>query len=350
MTIALTASAIIKGDCEELQRTIDAYDDPKYDPLGFLWEKSVRFGGIRPLSIAGLKGSTEAFRLLIANESKSRFRIRAYQDSVFNSAAKKGNTGTLKAWIEYSKSKDEDLPARVLGAVIHAVRTRRPDVAECIEKECGFQFDKSGVIFDMFMESVIKMRFSQVQLSLKRGGFDINMETDRFRYGPLHGAIWASKETPDLQLVTLLLEHGADPNKFNPMASLTPLQVAVKSGNVALAKLLIEHGADISDSRLFQTGKSRIPLIHVAVENRSAPMIRLLLENGLDTEYLYRGRRIEIREGTVEGGENEVRLQRKMQEVVKPIDEKGYVVLMGDKIDEKSKSSRDGTRREKDEY
>jgi uncharacterized protein YheU (UPF0270 family) len=79
-------------------------------------------------------------------------------------------------------------------------------------------------------------------------------------------------------------------------------------------------------------------------------MIRLLLENGLDTEYLYRGRRIEIREGTVEGGENEVRLQRKMQEVMKPIDEKGYVVLMGDKIDEKSKSSRDGTRREKDEY
>jgi hypothetical protein len=48
---------------------------------------------------------------------------------------------------------------------------------------------------------------------------------------------------------------------------------------------------------------------------------------------LHRGRRIEIREDTVEGDDKGVRFQRKMQEVMKPIDEKGYVVLMGDKAD-----------------
>jgi hypothetical protein len=247
--------------------------------------------------------------------------------------AKEGNTGTLKAWIECFKSTNEDLAARVHGAVIHAVRTQRSHIAEFIEKECGIGIEKSSVIFDMFMDSVIKLRFSQVRLYLKHGGFDINMETERFRYGPLHGVIWANKKTPDLQLVTFLLVHGADPNKFNRTARLTPLQVAVKRGNVALAQLLIEHGADINDSRVFQKGKSRMPLIHVAVENRTAPMIRLLLEYGLEREYLHRGRRIEIREDTVEGDDKGVRFQRKMQEVMKPIDEKGYMVLMGDKAD-----------------
>lgn len=109
-------------------------------------------------------------------------------------------------------------------------------------------------MFDMFMESVIKMRLSQVQLYLKRGGFDIYMETVSFRYGPLHGAIWACKDTPDLQLMTFLLEYGADLNKLNPTARLTPLQFAVERGNVALAKLLIEHGADINASRFSRRG------------------------------------------------------------------------------------------------
>lgn len=63
-------------------------------------------------------------------------------------------------------------------------------------------------------------------------------------------------------------------------------------------------------------------------------MIRLLLENGLDREYLYRGKRIEIRGDTVEGDDIKVRLQKTKQEIMKPIDEKGYAVLMGDKIDQ----------------
>jgi hypothetical protein len=78
-------------------------------------------------------------------------------------------------------------------------------------------------------------------------------------------------------------------------------------------------------------------------------MIRLLLENGLDREYFHRGRRIEIRGDTIEGVDSGVRFQRKMQDVMKPIDEKGYVVLIGDKID-KSKGSREAMIGEKDEY
>lgn len=62
-------------------------------------------------------------------------------------------------------------------------------------------------------------------------------------------------------------------------------------------------------------------------------MIRLSLENGLDRKYLYRGKRIEIRGDTVEGDDIRVRLQKTKQEGMKPIDEKGYAVLMGDKID-----------------
>jgi hypothetical protein len=265
MTIALTASAIIRGDCEELQKTIDAHDDPEYGPLVFLWEKSDRFGRTWLVYIAGAKGSTEAIRLLIANDCKSNFVSWASSCNVFDSAAKKGNFGALKGWIEYHNSTNEDLAVRVKDAVIHAVRIQRLDVAELIETECGIHFEKSGVLFEMFMEGVVKLRLSQVQLYLNYGGFDISMEAKRFRYGPLHGAIYANKGVPDLQLVTFLLEHGADRSKRSPTTRLTPLQVDVKRGNVSLAKLLIEHGADVNASRFVQKRKSRISLVHVAV-------------------------------------------------------------------------------------
>lgn len=130
-----------------------------------------------------------------------------------------------------------------------------------------------------------------------------------------------------------LLEYGADPNEVNPTAKLTPLQLAVKKRNVALAKLLIEHGADISTSRFVQRRKLRVPLLHVAVEDRSAPVIRLLLENGLDRVYPYNGRTFEIKRDTIERGNSQVRLHIKTQ-VMKPIDdEKGYVVHREGKVD-----------------
>lgn len=334
MDVALATSAIIRGDCAELKSLIDRHDDPNYGSLVFLWGTTERFGWIRLLEVAGAKGSPEAIQFLLANDSKGKFQNWCRLNGMFELAAKLGNMGAVKGWIDYFKRMNEDLEARLSAAVMTAVRVRRPDVVEFIEEESGIRFDKSHVLFDMFMDGVVRMRMSQVQYYLNWGGFDINMQTERFRYGPVNGAIYRCKGVPDLQLVAFLLEHGADPNRFNPTAKLTPLQIAVQTRNVALAKLLIEYGADINASLWFQRRKSTISLLQVAVDGRSVPMVRFLIENGLDREYMYKGRTVEVRGDTVEGDSSQLRFQRKMQDGSKPVDdETGYVVLLGDKAE-----------------
>ncbi|KAJ5381558.1 uncharacterized protein N7496_003986 [Penicillium cataractarum] len=336
MSIALAVSAIIKGDCEEIQKLIDTHDDPEYGPLAFLWDRSERFGGIYPVEIAGLKGSTEVIRLLIANDHNSQFVNRSGRAGIFELASKMGHMSAVKGWIEHFKNTNEDLATRLNSAVMTAVRIRRRDIVEFIEKESGIQFDKSEVMFDMFMEGIVRTRMSQVQYYLNWGGFDINMETTRFRYGPVNGAIYGARGPLDLKLVAFLLEKGADPNKFNPTAKLTPLQIAVQTKNVALARLLIERGADVGASLLFQKKKSRIPLLQVAVEGRSVPMVRLLLENGLDRKYVYKGRKVEVKGDTVEGDDSQICIRREVQEDSRSIDDQnGYVVLLGDKVDKR---------------
>lgn len=332
MAIALTTCATLRGDGAELQRLLDTYDTPRADPFGLFWWRSERFGNIRPADIAGMKGAPEAIRVLIANNCVFEFERGREEVDVFALAAKNGNMPALKVWIDHLKSTKQDLVARLFGAVTTAVRVRRPDVVDFIEKECGFEFDKSEFMFEMFMEGVVGTQLEQVWYYWNWGGFDINMATERFRYGPWHGAVYMGQETPNLQIVKFLLEHGADTNKLHG-AKQTRLQVAVKRGNVALAKLLIEHGADISASRLMPSKKIRRPLMHVAVESKSAPMIRLLLEKGLDRVYLYEGRKVEIKGDTVEGVDAEVRLEES-RDVMSPLeDESGYVVILGDMVD-----------------
>ena len=50
----------------------------------------------------------------------------------------------------------------------------------------------------------------------------------------------ASKEG-DIEMVKLLLEKGADPNKFGGCGE-TPLTIASKEGHVEIVKLLLVHG------------------------------------------------------------------------------------------------------------
>lgn len=73
--------------------------------------------------------------------------------------------------------------------------------------------------------------------------------------------------------------------------------------------------------------------MHVVVESKSAPMIRLLLEKGLNRVYLYEGRKVEIKGDTVEGVDAEVRTEES-RDVMSPLeDESDYVFILGDKVD-----------------
>lgn len=75
--------------------------------------------------------------------------------------------------------------------------------------------------------------------------------------------------------------------------------------------------------------------MHMVVESKSAPMIRLLLEKGLDRVYVYEGRKVEIKGDTVEGVDAEVRMEESRDVMSALEDESGYVVILGDKVDKR---------------
>ena len=52
------------------------------------------------------------------------------------------------------------------------------------------------------------------------------------------------REQPNLKLVKLLIDHGADVNRHDGLEKETPLHYAAKYGNVELAKLLLKAKAD----------------------------------------------------------------------------------------------------------
>jgi len=75
--------------------------------------------------------------------------------------------------------------------------------------------------------------------------------------------------------------------------------------------------------------------MHMVGESKSAPMIRLLLEKGLDRVYVYEGRKVEIKGDTVEGVDAEVRMEESRDVMSALEDESGYVVILGDKVDKR---------------
>lgn len=64
----------------------------------------------------------------------------------------------------------------------------------------------------------------------------------RTGYSPLHSAA----RHGDVELVELLIEHGADVNAANRNFALTPLHMAVDDGRINVASVLISNGADVN--------------------------------------------------------------------------------------------------------
>jgi ankyrin repeat protein len=75
-------------------------------------------------------------------------------------------------------------------------------------------------------------------------------------------------------MVKLLLEKGANPNTWSP-----PLYFAAGQGDVEVVRLLLDHGADINETNANQT-----TALHQATLNGRAAVVKLLIERGAKIE------------------------------------------------------------------
>ena len=92
-------------------------------------------------------------------------------------------------------------------------------------------------------EQLDNRNLTYVSLLVKTGGVDVNMRvTDHSGLTPL---LVAAKER-DLEMVKLLLDLGADPNKLSP-DRVSALLLATQSSSFEMVKMLVEHGSKIHE-------------------------------------------------------------------------------------------------------
>jgi ankyrin repeat protein len=76
-------------------------------------------------------------------------------------------------------------------------------------------------------------------------GWDVNAQEEfDLRYGLT--ALHLSAQNGHLEIVKLLLEHGADVKAKTELFCETTLHLAARNGHFEIVKLLLEHGADVN--------------------------------------------------------------------------------------------------------
>ena len=98
--------------------------------------------------------------------------------------------------------------------------------------------------------------------------------------GKRYTIYWASRENKP-EIIKLLLKNGEDINNRSSYdKDKTPLIVATEYGNIEAVKILLENGAD---TELEATGKE-MRAIHFASENNHSEILSLLIEYGAEKE------------------------------------------------------------------
>ena len=82
-------------------------------------------------------------------------------------------------------------------------------------------------------------------------------------------------DNDQLEVIQMLIQHGADVNKRHPRLNITPLfyAIAINRNLDDIVKFLITHGADTNIKDL--NGNS---LLHVAIQDRQLSIVKTLVE------------------------------------------------------------------------
>lgn len=277
LKIFLAVSAILRGNCAELQTLLDQ---------GLAADTRSPSFQLVPLDVAAKKGSKEIIKLLgCPLEYRASFY---YTTDALSVAARSGNKEALEIWIPILRKNYHDAPARLSHAMRGAVRIGRMDMVQFIESFCEEELDELRA--ETFMEAIRAGQVTAVQSYLDQSGFNpnnIRVHTDK--KGPLFVALHECPPPRRIQMLKILLERGADANEVSPARTRRPLLRAVKQDDVEAAALLLKHGAEPNAA-----GARERPL--AVAMSRKPPMFRLLLDHGANRIYRRDGKKFMIKD------------------------------------------------------
>jgi ankyrin repeat protein len=101
--------------------------------------------------------------------------------------------------------------------------------------------------------------------------------------------LYIAVQTNKLQIVSRLLEMGADPNiqEIHSGDNISPLYMAIQSGYTDIAHALIDYGADINYSSVITTESKLLTenMLYISVKTNNIEIAKRLLEQGVDLNF-----------------------------------------------------------------
>lgn len=243
----------------------------------------------RRFALAGVYGSVETFRWLVANTEPADFPFRGTlcryaaignNSELFNLALDGVTPGWLFNQPNFKRVRAYDQASRRIGSV----RDYKRFAALMGPDNIVFSERQNGGLEPRLWNSIRHDRMEMVQYFLDQGvclnhpkaRYDARLSghphESREQFRPFQSAIRNGNE----DMVKLLLQYGADPNWYP--ADDTALSTAVRWARLGIARVLIQSGADVN----FGVP----PPIVQAVLKEDTEMINLLRANGaaLDKE------------------------------------------------------------------
>jgi hypothetical protein len=288
-------SAIIHSDAAELESI--------YLNTGiWITTQSVRFKVV-PMEVAAQMGSEDVIRTIINCWGPIGARDPIW-GCILNSGAvvTSARAGNLKALELFTKF----LKANVQWGYIQSWAILGPSVVGqintlhyCLEQSRD-SYGYHDLLFDSFIKTVKYGQVDAAKYLLDRGELDIKAKSNYGQKGLLFTVLHDCPQEKRPAFLEFVLGHGVDPNGTFPAVPRTPFQAAIKLGDARSAAVLVEHGADVHAPTILRPPARMRPLLLQAIRHRSAPLIELLLENGVDRFCDWRKKRYTVHDDTKE--------------------------------------------------
>ncbi len=135
-------------------------------------------------------------------------------------------------------------------------------------------FSLFGVSKVEFLKASLHGDYEMAERLIREEGSALLKMRDKDENTPLHLAAHGKKTTARGKLVSLYLQHGANPNARNRYRS-TPLHIAVSSGNIEATEALIRYPSTNPNV----TAQQHYTPLHFAVLSRHIEIIKILLSS-----------------------------------------------------------------------
>jgi ankyrin repeat protein len=232
-----------------------------------------------PIHNAILTDAAECVRLLLDNGAKLEGEEGEVESdfSTVMSAAYHGSDRCLKLLLEAGARADVWNKAHHRSALMYAAREEKVHATQMLLKAGAMvnSIDKEGQSPLVF--AVDSRNLEIVRLLLDHGASP-DPPRDAPKFAPTALAIAARIE--DLKIAKMLLAKGADPNRLG-RSGLGPLVPAAEQQNSpAAVRLLLDHGAN-PNKQVFNHKRGATPL-YQAINNENEETVKLLLDAGAD--------------------------------------------------------------------